>query len=132
MEKNSRVMYASRAQWAVLQWLFHYPSIYLVWSDMYGTCINWSAMWASESARQHMIATVAVFGIDAQSTSKPRIAPLVGSTPRCTFQTFKVLLREDLICRFGKTHYHYQLTPAIRKQFEVDELDKLCITGAQR
>ena len=128
MEKTRDSLYASPAQWKVIQWLFHYPNIYLCWSDMYSTWVYWSAAWADESARQHMISVMGeigdYFGVhDTAQTTKPRIKPLEGPTPRCCFQTFKALVKENVICRHNKDHY--QLSPDIRKQLEVDELEGL-------
>ena len=126
MESTKTEVYASPAQWGVIQWLFHYPVVYLVWSDMYSTWINWSASWYNEAARQHMIATYSEIGLgmgDVVAQTKPRIKPLEGGTPRCTFRTFKALLRENIICRYSLTHY--QLTPHVKRQLEVDELESL-------
>jgi hypothetical protein len=128
MEQTKDEILASPAQWRVIQWLFHYPNIYLCWSDMLDTSVNFSASWASERARQHMVRTMddigEYFGIsDAETKTKPRIKPLEGGTPRCCFQTFKALLKEGIICKYGKSYY--QLNPNTRKQLEIDELETL-------
>ena len=128
MESDKDTLYASPAQWKVIQWLFNYPTIYITWADMLGTFISWSALWANEEARQHMIKVMgdigSYFGVpNVEKTTKPRIKPLDNGTPRCCFQTFKSLLKENIICKY--TNGCYQLSLGVRKQLEIDELDSL-------
>ncbi len=134
MEQTKDKIYASSAQWQVIQWLFHYPGIYLCWDDMYDTSTHFSVRWESEGAWQHMVKVMGdigyLFGIhDVETRTKPRIRPLEGGTPRCRFQTFKALLKEGVLCKY--TNGLYQLNPKIRKQLEVDELELLTPSGKE-
>ena len=128
MEQTKSTIYASPAQWKVIQWLFNYPTIYITWTDMLGTFVSWTALWANEEARQHMIKVMgdigSYFGVyNVDKNTKPRIKPLDSGTPRCCFRTFKALLKENIICKY--TNGCYQLSPSARKQFETDELEVL-------
>ena len=140
MEQTKNAIYASKAQRNVLRWLYHYPNIFLAWSDMLDTQVNFTASWRDENARQHMIKTLDTIGeyfgdFNAREISKPFIKP-IGGTPRICFQTFKALLKEDLICRYlnadGKPSSYFQLTPKARQDIEIYELDQLLVDNTKK
>lgn len=130
MTETNDTITISDAQWSVIEWLFHYPNVYLVWHNMFDTCVYWSASWADEESRQHMIGVLNEMGVGTiSSQAKPRVKPLEGGTPRCTFQTFKALVKASIIVRYvdgnGKPTTYFQLHPNVKKQLETEALEVL-------
>ena len=122
MEKDTHTVYASKPQWDVLQWLYYYPEVYICWNDMFDNHVTWSASWASREAKLNMISVSIAFGITGiNKITKPLAKPLIDKTPRCTFQTFKAILRENLICKhqaINTNGNYYQLSLATRRRLE--------------
>lgn len=130
MTETNDTITVSDSQWRVIEWLFNYPNIFLVWNDMYDTQVHWSASWADEESRQHMIGVLQTMGAESISLqAKPRVKPLEGGTPRCTFQTFKSLVKASIIIRYvdenGKPTTCFQLHPNVKKQLETEALEVL-------
>lgn len=131
MVKTDTTITVSDAQFNVIEWLFHYPNVFLVWHNMFDTTVYWSVSWADEESRQHMIGVLNTMGIGTISQqAKPRVKPLEGGTPRCTFQTFKSLVKNNILIRYvdaanGKPTTHFQLHPDTKKQFETEALEIL-------
>lgn len=106
---NGRVMATSvptpavrltRPQRDVLEWLLAYPGVEISWQPLERA--SWTAMWANEDARQHMVRTLDALrdflGQDASGTA-PRAIPVPGPTPRLTTGTFKALVRRGLVVK---------------------------------
>lgn len=73
-----------------------YPKVEILWAGP-GERAHWSAAWASEEARQHMVGVVMELGDPTvKQTSAPRTFPH-GATPRLTTQTFRALVRRGLV-----------------------------------
>jgi hypothetical protein len=130
MSETKATITVSDTQWEVIEWLFNYPNVYLVWHNMFDTRVYWNVSWADEESRLHMIGVLNEMGVGTISQqAKPRVKPLEGGTPRCTFQTFKSLVKFGIIIRYvdkdGKPTTYFQLHPDTRKQFEAEALEVL-------
>ena len=130
MSETKATITVSDTQWEVIEWLFNYPNVYLVWHNMFDTRVYWNVSWADEESRQHMIGVLNTMGVGTISQQvKPRVKPLEGGTPRCTFQTFKSLVKASIIIRYvdenGKPTTCFQLHPNVKKQLETEALEVL-------
>lgn len=109
----------------VLRWLFEHPNIRITWTGDNSSRPAWSARWASEDARQHMIKTFSdlakvnfIHDIDVAKQTGARLSRNQGGTPPLARPTFFGLLKRGLIRAVEKRipmkgfteMYYYQLT----------------------